>query len=1059
MFAGCTQLAGAAGTRFSPDNTSADYAVVDGVNDNAGYLSYLAYATITHAYGSGTVYNYLAFFYDGLHAQRALTEPVYHLNTGTQEPEWASRAADFSTVMFDRSFRNVRPTSTYHWFRGMTAITHFSEEYLNTSEVTTMSGMFEGCTALKTFYPKGWDTSKVTDMSNMFKGCSALTGMDLTGFNTSHATNMSGMFQNCTVLTTLNLEAFSTAGVTNMSNMFNGCSALTSISVADDWSTSAVTSSSGMFLGCTSLVGSNGTTYDASYTDKTRARVDGGTSSPGYLSYLVAAPYAAYDAATSTLTFYCDRWRSTHDVTFDLTDYPGWKSNQYFAHVVFDPSFDVVRPTSTYYWFAGQSTLTDITGLEYLHTDEVTSMSYMFDGCSALTELDLSTFNTANVQYMNSMFYNCQALRTLDLSSWDTGNVTNMTDMFRLCTSLETIYVGDGWNTDNVTLSSQMFWNCTILHGSSYTWYNSSNPDDKTYARVDQGTSQPGYLSLRPRAYAYVSDGTLFFRYDADYKWISQTATIYDVSDTGTTAPGWAVQSADITRVRFEMSFRKVSPTSTYKWFADMPNLLDIIGMDEYLVTDSVMDMSYMFSGCSSITELNLLSFNTQHVTDMSYMFAGCSALTEIDLSGFVVQQVTNMTGMFQGCSNLQTINVRSDWNPSGVFSGTSANMFADCIALEGEYGTAYDTAHTDIEYARLDRPSSDAPGYLTRMQGAYAILTSNTLTFYYDDQRLLREGVAFSLNTIGSEPEWYYGSTGVVSHVVFDPSFDNVHPTTTAYWFSNMENLEDIVGIEHLHTDKVTDMSQMFEWCSQLTSLDVSHWDTRNVTSMRRMFYGCQHLKALATEAWNTQSLKNTYQMFRNCTSLTELNLSNWNISNLQSISEMFYGCSALNTIYAANWNLEDITQHDTFRDCTLLVGGAGTTYTDYESATTGYDHIDSGSSNPGFFTDPALREAYAYYSAADSTLTFCYDTKKTVRQNEGKTVFTNVLNTTSYPGWFNNREDITNVEFMPSFAEVRPKSNYSWFSGMKKLKRIDGLQYLNTSQRLHHRQCGIYD
>ena len=1044
MFAGCLQLAGAAGTQFNPDNTNADYAVVDGINDAAGYLSYMVYATITHAYGSDMVYNYLTFFYDGMHAQRSLTEPVYRLNTGTEEPEWLTRAADFHVVMFDRSFQSVKPTTTYHWFRGMTALTTFTCDYLNTSEVTNMSGMFEGCTALTTFMPKGWNTGKVTDMSSMFKGCTALTDVDMSSLNTAQVANMSSMFQGCTALTTLGLNAFATSHVTNMSNMFNGCSALTTISVGDDWSTGAVTSSTGMFTGCTSIQGSSGTTYNASYTDKSRARVDDGTSSPGYLSYLTSEAYAAYNPTTRTLTFYHDRWRSTRgdaENTFPITNATAWRKD--IVHVVFDPSFDDVRPTETAQWFYNRGNLEDITGIEYLHTESVTNMASMFSGCSKLSAVDLSHFNTCNVTNMRHMFYQCSSLTTLDLSSWETGNVTDMTEMFRLCTSLETIYVGEGWNTDNVTSSSQMFWDCNNLHGSSYTRYNSSNPDDKTYARVDQGTTQPGYLSLKAKAYAYVFDGTLFFRYDGDYKRLGQEYTLYDISDTGTTPPGWAEQSAEITGVRFEMSFNKAYPTSTYMWFANMPNLTDIVGMDEYLVTDSVTNMSYMFSGCSSLTELNLLSFNTQHVTDMSYMFARCSALTEIDLSGFVVQQVTNMTGMFQGCSKLQTINVRSDWNPSGVFSGTSANMFAGCFDLVGEYGTDYDASHTDIEYARLDRPSSSTPGYLTRMQGAYANLTSNTLTFYCDDQRSLREGLTFSLNTGDTEPEWSYSSSGLVMHVVFDPSFDNARPTSTVYWFSYMQNLEDIVGIKHLHTDKVTDMSQMFENCSKLTSLDVSHFDTRNVTSMRRMFYGCQRLETLATEDWNTQSLRNASYMFMNCTSLTELNLSGWNTSNLQYISNMFYGCSALNTIYAADWNLENITQHDTFQGCIQLVGGANTTYTGYESATAGYDHLDGGTSNPGFFTDPAQREAYAYYSEADSTLTFCYDTK---RSTHAETY--DVLNTTSYPGWYNNRADITNVEFMPSFAAVQPKSNYSWFSGMKKLKRIDGLQYLNTSQ-----------
>jgi len=39
-----------------------------------------------------------------------------------------------------------------------------------------------------------------------------------------------------------------------------------------------------MFRGCTKLVGGAGTKYNSSYVDKTYARIDGGTSNPGYFT-------------------------------------------------------------------------------------------------------------------------------------------------------------------------------------------------------------------------------------------------------------------------------------------------------------------------------------------------------------------------------------------------------------------------------------------------------------------------------------------------------------------------------------------------------------------------------------------------------------------------------------------------------------------------------------------------------------------------------------------------------------------------------------------------------
>jgi surface protein len=99
---------------------------------------------------------------------------------------------------------------------------------------------------------------------------------------------MFGMFRGCSGLTSLDLSNFNTTNVTDMSYVFYGCSALTTIYVGEGWSTEKVTDSFSMFTNCTTLVGGLGTVYDAEYTDKTYAHIDGGTSNPGYLTLKLA---------------------------------------------------------------------------------------------------------------------------------------------------------------------------------------------------------------------------------------------------------------------------------------------------------------------------------------------------------------------------------------------------------------------------------------------------------------------------------------------------------------------------------------------------------------------------------------------------------------------------------------------------------------------------------------------------------------------------------------------------------------------------------------------------
>ena len=151
----------------------------------------------------------------------------------------------------------------------------------NTSNVKNMSSMFWNSKAT-ILDVSNFDTSNVTDMSSMF-GNSEATTLDLSNFDTSNVTNMNSMFLNSQAAT-LDLSNFDTSNVTYMNSMFKNATNLKTIYGSSKFVTTAVTSSTNMFYGCTKLIGGAGTKYNSSYVDKTYARIDGGTSNPGYFT-------------------------------------------------------------------------------------------------------------------------------------------------------------------------------------------------------------------------------------------------------------------------------------------------------------------------------------------------------------------------------------------------------------------------------------------------------------------------------------------------------------------------------------------------------------------------------------------------------------------------------------------------------------------------------------------------------------------------------------------------------------------------------------------------------
>ena len=112
--------------------------------------------------------------------------------------------------------------------------------------------------------------------------------------------------------------------------------------------------------------------------------------------------------------------------------------------------------------FVGYSNLEEIESIDCLDTRQATDMSSMFNGCSSLSSLDVSSFDTRQVTDMSSMFYGCSSLSSVDVSSFDTSQVTSMWGMFENCSGLRSLNVS-GFDTSQVTDMDYMFRNCSSL--------------------------------------------------------------------------------------------------------------------------------------------------------------------------------------------------------------------------------------------------------------------------------------------------------------------------------------------------------------------------------------------------------------------------------------------------------------------------------------------------------------------------------------------------------------------------------------------------------------------
>lgn len=138
--------------------------------------------------------------------------------------------------------------------------------------------------------------------------------------------------------------------------------------------------------------------------------------------------------------------------------------------------------------------------------------------------------------------------------------------------------------------------------------------------------------------------------------------------------------------------------------YKDNNSIISVI-IENEIHPSSMCDWFLDFTGLTSVAGLSCIGAPS----NISGMFSGCTTLTTLDLSEFNISNVTDMSGMFNGCSNLETIYVQN-FNTEGILN--SEKMFAGCNNLRGGNGTGFNSGRTDKEYACPDK--YDCPGYFT---------------------------------------------------------------------------------------------------------------------------------------------------------------------------------------------------------------------------------------------------------------------------------------------------------------------------------------------------------
>ena len=494
-----------------------------------------------------------------------------------------------------------------------------------------------------------------------------------------------------------------------------------------------------------------------------------------------------------------------------------------------------------------------------LRTSNGTNTAGLFSYCTA-SELNLSNIDTSKVTDMQYMFSNCSS--SVNTQGWDTSKVTNMSNMFYFFTGSIDISQLD---TSNVTNAGYMFGN--------------ANTDDIILTEL----SFPKCTKL-------------------DYMFSYAEGTTLDLS------------SWDISNIK---SLGSMFSNAKYK-------KIDLTGWK----TTNVTNMSQIFNKYNNpLEELIIPDWDMTNAgsTNIFYNSSYISNLKLIDLSRSNDATITKIASFLptRTATTFGTVLV-----PEGISQATYDALIAKYWRPMGAAMIPVPTSCSIV--AELDEIY---PGKSTKVLGVYEpwyadpnkteiVLLSDSSIATMTDNEVTSTGVIgnIELAVKAIDTQEIIGTkTIVVSETDSYPSLIKFRaaskPSSTSSNIINVNNynkkLSDLTYDEYSDIysyDAGTLTKVLFSSSSNISEL--IKLNTSNITDMYNMFYYCTSLQELDLSDWNTSNVTNMGAMFHNCTSLTSLDISNFDMTNVTGTSNMFYNCNALHTLRLDNCNNDTISK-----------------------------------------------------------------------------------------------------------------------------------------------------
>lgn len=297
--------------------------------------------------------------------------------------------------------------------------------------------------------------------------------------------------------------------------------------------------------------------------------------------------------------------------------------------------------------YSGSITI-DLSGFD---TSLVKNMSNMFKGCKALTELDLSNFNTESITKTTDTndtndTTTTDTNETTDTTgTTETTNKTGMNGMFSDCTNLRMITFGDKFVINDDVDIEDMFSGCDTLYEILLPIDNNNTASKlitelETEIETETGTKKISWTYYPTSGFILKDDP--YFKKEK----IALSNRYYILNNQDISLATEAI--IEINKIINEGTV--VSCDGAFGQYASLKTIVNL----NLLSTVYVENMNSMFRGCSSLEILDISNFSNKNTNLFENMFWGCSSLTTIYFGEhFILTDISQCSNMFNECTSL----------------------------------------------------------------------------------------------------------------------------------------------------------------------------------------------------------------------------------------------------------------------------------------------------------------------------------------------------------------------------------------------------------------------